>query len=489
MVMFGGAAGPGKTSFIVADAVAEYDNKNLRSIVFRESYPQLEKSVMPKMREMYSQMGATFVDGRKRRWLFPSGAICYVGVIAKDSDVSNYQGGEYSGIYFDESTHHPESHLRDLLPWFRSTDPSLFKRIRLATNPGGEGAAWHMHSFLRNKCPYHKPTECVEPGAIYKGSTWLSDRKEIPYTISFIPGLHSDHTMHGSDYVDSLKTQSGDRAEQFLKGCWCTLQGAYFKSMNPDEVVKHYDVPREWYWTHYIGIDYGYGNSAAAAGFYCVSPPTVRFPKGVHYKIGEFVAKELLSNKFAAAAAAMFCQPLRGNRPRIVAAYCDPANDQHDGTGRSNMELMAEQLRKWDIDLMPASNDPLGGSMNLAQMLSSGELVLTDLCPETFRALSSRMHDLKRPGCYKKSAGDPFDDIADETRYATNTYTEGTRVPRDEEINLKIKQYQEDGMDERSLIMHAWRLQQETPKEDGPVYMGGHVQGHGGRRGTPIIRR
>lgn len=486
MLMFGGAAGPGKTSFIVADAVREYDNPNLRAIIFRESFPQLEKSVLPKMRDIYTQMGATFVGGRKRRWLFPSGAMVYVGVIAKKNDIGNYQGGEYSYIGFDESTYHPEAHLRDLLPWFRSTDSSLFKRIRLATNPGGQGAPWHQHVFLRNKCPFHNPNECVIPGAIYKGSTWLSDRKQIPYTISFIPGLHTDHTMHGPDYADSLRTQSGDRAEQFLKGCWCSLQGAYFKGMRPDIVMPYHMVPREWWWVHYLGFDYGYGNSAAAAGFYCVSPPTAQFPGGQHFKIGEFVARELLSKEFARAAAAAFTQPLRGHKPRIVAGYIDPANNQHDGTGKSNMEQMAEVLAPQEINLVPAANDPLGGSQRLAHMLASSELILTDLVPETYRALSSRMHDDKRPGCYKKIHGDAMDDIADETRYAVNTFTEESRQPRDEQIAARVKELQDAGLDERSILIHAWKMEQNLPREDAPVLMGGR---NASFRGVPIIRR
>lgn len=477
MLMFGGAAGPGKTSFIVADAVREFDNPRLSGIVFRESFPQLEKSVLPKMRDIYTQMGAYFVDGRKRVWTFPSGAKIYVGVIAKEADINNYQGGEYSYIGFDESTHHPERHLRDLLPWWRTTDPSLFKRIRLATNPGGEGAPWHMHSFLRNRCPYHFPKECVEPGGVYKGSTWLSDGKTIPFTVSFIPGLHSDHTMHGPDYADLLKSQSGDRAEMFLKGCWCALQGAYFKGLRPDQVQFRHSIGEKWWWIHYIGIDYGYGNSAAAAGLYCISPPTALFPQGQHFKIDEFWAREMLSDEFARACCQRFCQSLGGSPRKIVAAYIDPANNKHDGTGRSNMEIMNEEFMKHDIPLLPASNDPLGGSMNLARMLASGQLVLTDGCPDTYKSLSSRMHDLDRPGCYKKVKGDFLDDLADETRYATNTWTEDSIAPRDVQINAQLEEMRKEGLDAHSLMIYAHRLQQNTPQDQAPAFLGRHRHG------------
>lgn len=472
MLMFGGAAGPGKTSFIVADAVREYDNKNLRGIVFRESNPQLEKSVLPKMRDIYSQMGAYYVAGVKRYWTFPSGAKVFVGVIAKPADVANFQGGEYSYIGFDESTYHPENHLRDLLPWWRTTDPSLFKRIRLATNPGGDGAPWHMHTFLRNRCPFHAPNECVEPGAVYKGSTWLSDGKTIPFTVSFIPGLHTDHTMHGADYADTLMTQSGDRAEQLLKGCWCSLEGAYFKGMRPDKVVPLYSVNEKWWWTHYIGIDYGYGNSAAASGLYCVSPPTPRFAGGVHFKIDELIEREMLSDDFAKATCGRFAITVPGGPRRITCAFIDPANNKHDGTGRSNMELMNDTFERYGIPLVEASNDPLGGSQNLGRMLASGELVLTDAVPRTYSSLSTRMHDPKRPGCYTKVRGAAEDDIADETRYATNTWTEQSGVPRAEAIQEKLMEMQKAGLDPHSMMIYSHRLEKETPRDDTPTYLG-----------------
>src|SRR6185437_3188926 len=183
-LMFGGSAGSLKTSYLIADAAREFDNSNLRGLVLRESWPQLFKNVMPAMKAVYSQMGAYYVHGSKRVWTFPSGAEIRVGAIAKIDEIKNYQGGSYSFIGIDESTNHPESHLRGLLPWWRTTDPSLVKRIRLATNPGGVGAAWHMQAFLNGRCPLHFPAQSVEPGAVYKNATWLSDNVLIPFSTS-----------------------------------------------------------------------------------------------------------------------------------------------------------------------------------------------------------------------------------------------------------------------------------------------------------------
>jgi hypothetical protein len=166
----------------------------------------------------------------------------------------------------------------------------------------------------------------------------------------------------------------------------------------------------------------------------------------------------------------------------MSAAFIDPANNQHTGTGRSNMQLMDEVFRRYDIPLCEASNDPLGGSMNLGRMLASGELTLTDAVPHTFRSLATRMHDPKRPGCYTKVRGAAEDDVADETRYATNTWAEQSVIPRNEDISNKLEAMRQSGLDERSLLIHSWRLEHETPKENAPTYLGN-------RRHGPIVRR
>jgi hypothetical protein len=268
----------------------------------------------------------------------------------------------------------------------------------------------------------------------------------------------------------------------FLRGCWCALQGAYFKGMRPDQVAPAYSIGEQWWWVHYIGIDYGYGNSAAAAGLYAVSPPRLGFPFGQHYKIDELIAREQLSDEFARAVCNRFAVRIGAGPRKIVCAYIDPANNKHEGTGRSNMEIINETFETFDIPLVPASNDPLGGSQNLARMLASGQLILTDQCPETYKSLSTRMHDKDRPGCYKKIKGDHLDDVADETRYATNTYTEQSIAPRDVQIHDQLEEMRKAGLDDHSLMIYNHRLQSKFPPDDTPATLGS-------RRRTAIIRR
>ena len=467
MLLFGGSAGSLKSNFLINDAVRERDNKNMISLFLRESYPQLQKNVLPEMRKYYSQMGAYFVEGVKRVWTFPSGARVFVGVIAREGDIQNFQGNPFSALYVDESGNHPEKHVRDILPWLRSTDSSLFKRVRLGSNPGGEGAAWQLGVFLRNHCPVHAPDKSVEPGTIYRGSKWHSDGKAIPLTVSFIPGKITDHNLLGDDYAELLRMQSGERAEQLLKGCWCKLEGAYFNFLRPEHVQPYHLIDDQWWWTHFISIDYGYGSSAAAAGLYAVNE------SGRIFKIGEMVEKKMGSVDFARQICEQWLAPSDttpypnkdGNRMRMVCCFMDPANDSKTGNGRSNMELMAEEFAKYDVDVVPASKGRVANAQRLLSALQGNELVITDLCPQTYRSLTTRMY-AKKSSDVKKVHGDPLDDLYDETSYALNTWVNETVMPQELKERKKMEALKANGLDEHSLGMHQLKILMDTSGDE-----------------------
>jgi hypothetical protein len=492
MLLFGGSAGSLKTNFLINDAVRERDNKNMSSLFLRESYPQLQKNVLPEMRRYYSQMGAYFVEGVKRVWTFPSGARVHVGVIAREADITNFQGNPFSALYVDESGNHPEKHIRDILPWLRSTDPSLFKRVRLGSNPGGVGAAWQLSVFLANHCPVHQPKKSVQPGVIYGGkgkkpSKWHSDGKPIPLTVSFIPGKITDHNLLGDDYQDLLQMQEGERAEQLLKGCWCRLEGAYFSFLRPEYVMPYALVGDEWWWTHFISIDYGYGSSSAAAGFYAVNEA------GRIFKIGEIVEKKMGSVDFARKIRDEWILPndhspypnKGGERMRIVCCYMDPANDSETGNGRSNMDLMREVFAEHDLDIVPASKGRVANAQRLLEGLQNAGIVITDLAPRTYKSLTTRMHSEKTSDV-RKVHGDPLDDIYDETSYAYNTWIQESDKPKEVARAQRIQEMQKAGMDEHSLTVNRLKMLMESQNDEdefAPVRITGVGRRHnfGGR--------
>ncbi|MGH9526097.1 MAG: hypothetical protein ACRD2F_05440, partial [Terriglobales bacterium] len=56
MLLFGGAAGSLKSETLLVDAAREHAHPGLRAILFRRSYPELEKTLIRRSRELYAAM-------------------------------------------------------------------------------------------------------------------------------------------------------------------------------------------------------------------------------------------------------------------------------------------------------------------------------------------------------------------------------------------------------------------------------------------------
>jgi hypothetical protein len=66
--------------------------------------------------------------------------------------------------------------------------------MRLASNPGSIGAAWHKTMFLRGACLVHNPEKSAEAGKLYWDGCWPSDQYPLVdeygngFSVAFIPG-------------------------------------------------------------------------------------------------------------------------------------------------------------------------------------------------------------------------------------------------------------------------------------------------------------
>src|SRR5215471_3421916 len=245
ILFFGGAAGSLKTETMLVDAAQESGNPNLRAIIFRQSFPQMS-DIIEKTQRLYGSMGARFVGQPTWTWTFPSGGKIRLAYIANDQDIFDYLGPRYSFIGFDESTLHSEYQVRNMLGRLSSTDPSLRLRVRLASNPGNAGAAWHKAMFLRDACPVHGSDRSAQPGKLYFDARWPSDQYPLQdpdgngFSVAFIPGRLSEHNLLDDKYVYRLRMMSGSLSKAMEQGCWCELQGAYFANWNVSRMVVPY---------------------------------------------------------------------------------------------------------------------------------------------------------------------------------------------------------------------------------------------------------
>jgi hypothetical protein len=451
ILFFGGSAGSLKTETMLMDAVQEFENPNLRAIIFRSSFVEMT-DLIDKTRRLYVPLGGHFVGSPKWTWSFPSGASIRFAYMKTDDDVWKYLGPRYSFIGFDESTLHSEKQVRNILGRLSSTDPTLRLRMRLTSNPGNVGASWHQSLFLRGHCPVHDSSESAQPGQLYRDGRWPSDGQSIPFSLAFIPGKLSDHTLLDKDYAKRLHMMAGGAAAAMEQGCWCSLEGAYFPFLHAGLIRPFAEAAPQWWYNHFLSIDYGYGKSSTSVGLYVRGPAEHRrstliqgllpnaleehsgddFPEGRVWKIGELVVPHVAAYELAEMVVERFIKPHSGDqRLRIIAAYLDPANFRDIGDGHTIADQINEVFEPWEITCERASNDRLGGWQLLYRLLRTGEFQLCDTCPKTFEALRTRVHDDARPGDIRKVAGDPLDDVADETRYALYTFIQQATPPRE----------------------------------------------------------
>ncbi len=481
MLLYGGASGGGKTDLLVGAAVEHADKSAMRSMLVRRAFTEMPQ-IMDRTRAVYSEMGATFRGSPENAWHFPAGGQVRLRYLKDNGDIGHLQGNPFTFLGVDESTYMLESQVRNILPWLASTDPSIKPRVILASNPGQIGADWHMKVFLRGKCPIHFPHESVEPCATYRGSLWPSDNRPIGLTVSFVPSLATDNPLYGEDKLTMLNSQTAEQRKKLLTGCWCQLEGRYFTFLNEQFKRPYSESMEAWWMNHIISIDYGYGESHAAAGLYSITEPSVLFPEGRMFKVAEIVEHGMGSKDFAKKICEEWVIPSLGEqRRRFAAVYFDPANDQHTGTGKSNMDLMLEVFQQYGLVGIKSAKDRIGNAQNLYNMLKYGQVVICDTAPKTFNSLSTRMHDPRAPGDIKKIKGDPLDDLYDETAYAANTFFEQTVMPREVAQLQRLQRLREQGANERTIAIEMQKMMVADAKEDAPVYLG--------RRRGPLVRR
>jgi hypothetical protein len=472
ILFFGGSAGSLKTETLLVDAATESRNPNLRAIIFRQQFTQMT-DIVDKTHRLYKPMGANYVGPPSWTWTFPSGAKIRLAFISTDKDIWEYLGPRYSFIGFDESTFHSEYQVRNILGRLSSTDRSLRLRMRLGSNPGQVGAAWHKAMLLRGGCPVHTPERCAQPGKLYFDANWPSDGTPLRdedgngFSVAFIPGRLSDHNLLDGKYVYRLRQMSGLLSAAMEQGCWCELQGAYFANWNVSRMVIPYAMIGAQSWDqHFLSMDYGFGKSSASAHLH------VRTQDKKIKTIGEFVAAHLPAYEFAEEVVRLFVQPtIQGERRRIVAVYLDPSNFKNIGDGHTIADQINEVLEPWDLGVIPASNDRIGGWQLMYRMLQTGEWLITDTCRKLIEAIPSRMHDDKRPGDVLKVPGDPLDDVADDARYGIYSFITTAAKPRDIEIREALAPLIEQ-KDYTSIMVRYLQMKAEDEGSNEPIRIG-----------------
>ena len=289
-VLFGGAAGGGKSYAMIVDPLRYAHRSAHRALILRRSMPEL-REIIDKSRELYPKAfhGAKYKEVEKM-WTFPSGAKVEFGFLERDADVYRYQGQAYSWIGFDEITHLPtEFSWNYLASRLRTTDPEIVPYMRCTANPGGAGAHWVKKRYIEPHPP-HEP---------FMGKDGLT-RKFIPASLQDNPYLAKD-----GRYEQMLKALPPTQRRQLLDGDWDVAEGAAFTEFDRlAHVITPFEIPVHW--ERIKGIDYGYASESACIwGAVDPSDGTLIIYRELYQKnllgteLGELITSMELSDPFS----------------------------------------------------------------------------------------------------------------------------------------------------------------------------------------------
>jgi len=273
-VLYGGAAGGGKSYGLLADPMRYFSNPNFNGLILRRSNDELRELIW-KSQELYPKAfkGAKWGE-KKSQWTFPSGAKLWLTYLERDQDVLRYQGQAFSYIAFDELTQYPTpfawNYLRSRL---RTTDPTLPIFMRATTNPGGSGHGWVKRAFI-DPAPANTKfvakdidsgEDLVYPAGHDKAGEPLFYRRFIPASL-----VDNPYLMEGGQYEANLLSLPEMQRRQLLDGDWAVADGAAFSEFRSNvHVIKPYDIPTDW--IRFRSCDYGY-SSFSAVHWFAIDP-------------------------------------------------------------------------------------------------------------------------------------------------------------------------------------------------------------------------
>ena len=371
-VLYGGAAGGGKSYAMLVDPLRFCHRSALRALILRRSMPEL-RELIDKSRELYPKAfpGCKFREVEKI-WNFPSGAKVEFGFLERDADVYRYQGQSYSWIGFDEITHLPtEFGWNYLASRLRTTDSEIDPYLRCTANPGGVGAHWVKKRYV----------DPCEPGQSFKGDDGLTRR--------FIPARLDDNPYLSEDgrYEEMLKALPPVQRRQLLEGNWEITEGAAFSEFDPDvHIIPPFHIPIGW--ERVKGIDYGYASESA-----CIWA-TVDPADGTLVVYRELYKKNLTGQDLG-----QVITEMEINDPFSVAGVLDTAAWARTGT---TGPTVGETLVRAGHKLRRADKNRIQGKIQIHEYLKiqpngRPRLQIFSTCPNLIKELQSIPMDKSKP--------------------------------------------------------------------------------------------
>lgn len=350
--LYGGSAGGGKTELgLWLPIVKGFHNyPSFKGIIFRRTFPQLDKSIVPRAKLIYERLFRARYNDQKHTFVFPSGATIFLSYLETDDDAREHDTNEYNYAFFDELTHFREFQYLYIAGSRVRTSSNLPAFTRAASNPGNEGHLWVRERF-------------VSPAK--EGGVLIHDKRSNTYRIFIRARLTDNPHLLNNDpnYINKLRLLPAAEQKAKIDGDWWVFSGQVFDEFRaerfPDEpanalhVCEPFVIP-EW-WPKLVSIDWGFSHFTSVH-WGAVSPDERLFI----YR--EYVKKKEKISTWASNIA-RFGQH-DGN---ILARIIDPSANQDRGAEKTIYQQVIDETGWHNLEL--ADNDRIGGKLQYHEML------------------------------------------------------------------------------------------------------------------------
>jgi len=231
-VMYGGAAGGGKSDALLMAGLQHVDQPAFAGLILRRRYADLTKpgALIDRSHQWLGPTQARW-SPQTATWHFPSGAQLSFGYIATDRDLDQYQSAEYQYIGVDELTQFTLYQYRFMFSRLRRLEGSDIRlKMRSGTNPGNVGHEWVKERWRLGKR--------------YAAEARPRGRRFVPARLEDNPHLDQDA------YDSSLRELGGVLHAQLREGDWDVHnEGIKFnRSWFPIDEERGEPVTRVRYW-------------------------------------------------------------------------------------------------------------------------------------------------------------------------------------------------------------------------------------------------
>jgi hypothetical protein len=453
-IFYGGARGGGKTDGMLGKFAikAQRYGSHCVGVFFRRTREDLKEAI-ERSKQIYGPIGANWVE-QKKWWTFPNGARLKFEYLDRDADANNYQGHNYTDVFFEELTHWgdptPVNKLRATL---RSAE-GVPCQFHATGNPGGPGHQWVRARYIDPEPLGHK--------VLWEDFENPFTGEKIRKNRVFIPSKLSDNKYLGGGYVANLYQSGSEQlVKAWLLGDWSVIEGAFFDCWsNEKHVVRPFAIPSDW--LRFRSVDWGsakpfsVGWWAVAGDDYPISGMDVCIPRGalVRYRewYGCVTGQPNTGLKLTAEEVAQGIA-LRDGKDDITYSVMDPAAFTADG-GPSIAERMAKATngkvlcRRAD-NRRVAQHGAIGGWDQVRARLKGDPdgrpmIYFFSTCADTIRTVPALQHDNDRP---EDVDTDGEDHAGDEVRYACMSRPYVREVDRPEDaIKAMLKPKTFDAM-------------------------------------------